>query len=75
MLVIHGGPGPEYVELLQHFDELANDFTLIFYDQRGSGRSSFIVDSTTINHKDFVEDMGFSQMKLNFEKIDIIGYS
>jgi proline iminopeptidase len=39
VLVLHGGPGADHAYLLPHFLDLADEFELIFYDQRGGGRS------------------------------------
>jgi proline iminopeptidase len=39
LLVLHGGPGAHHDYLLPHFLDLADEFELIFYDQRGGGRS------------------------------------
>lgn len=37
--MLHGGPGAHHDYLLPHFLELADEFELVFYDQRGGGRS------------------------------------
>lgn len=39
LLVLHGGPGADHGYLLPQFLDLATDFELVFYDQRGGGRS------------------------------------
>lgn len=39
VLVLHGGPGADHEYLLPQFLDLAGDFELVFYDQRGGGRS------------------------------------
>lgn len=39
LLVLHGGPGAHHDYLLPHFLDLADEFELLFYDQRGGGRS------------------------------------
>lgn len=39
VLVLHGGPGAHHDYLLPHFLDLADQFELVFYDQRGGGRS------------------------------------
>ena len=38
-VVLHGGPGAQHDYLLPGFDRLARGRTLIYYDQRGGGRS------------------------------------
>ncbi|MDR1335170.1 MAG: alpha/beta hydrolase [Holosporaceae bacterium] len=39
IIIIHGGPGLDHSYLLPQMLELAKDHELIFYDQRGSGKS------------------------------------
>jgi proline iminopeptidase len=39
LLVLHGGPGAEHGYLLPQFLDLADEYELVFYDQRGGGRS------------------------------------
>lgn len=39
-VVLHGGPGAHHDYLLPGFDRLADGRTLIYYDQRGGGRSA-----------------------------------
>jgi proline iminopeptidase len=39
VVVLHGGPGASMDYLRPQFDRLAGDRTLLFYDQRGGGRS------------------------------------
>jgi len=38
-VVLHGGPGMWHDELFPFFDDLATDHQVIFYDQRGNGKS------------------------------------
>ena len=39
IVVLHGGPDFDHAYLLPELDRLAVDFRLVFYDQRGRGRS------------------------------------
>jgi proline iminopeptidase len=39
LLVLHGGPGAHHDYLLPQFLDLADEYELVFYDQRGGGRS------------------------------------
>ncbi len=41
IIVVHGGPGLDQGYLLPQMLELAKDHEVIFYDQRGSGRSLY----------------------------------
>lgn len=75
LLVIHGGPVLDHSYFLPHLESLAEDFQLIFYDQRACGRSSIDIDSTTMNLAGFVEDIEQIRQKMGFEKINILGHS
>src|SRR2546422_7393771 len=39
VVVLHGGPGAHHDYLLPQYDRLARGRALLFYDQRGGGRS------------------------------------
>jgi proline iminopeptidase len=56
LLVLHGGPGAHHDYLLPHFLDLADEFELIFYDQRGGGRSK-TDDPTPITWQTHVSDL------------------
>ena len=40
VIVLHGGPDFDHGNLLPDLDRLTNAFRLIYYDQRGRGRSA-----------------------------------
>src|SRR5437870_9684409 len=40
VVVLHGGPGAHHDYLLPQYDLLARGRTLLYYDQRGGGRSA-----------------------------------
>ena len=52
LVVLHGGPGFSMDYLIDDLTPLAERHTLIFYDQRGSGRSTLVMpyslSSTTL---------------------------
>lgn len=56
VLVLHGGPGAHHDYLLPHFLDLVPGHELIFYDQRGGGRSR-IDDPAPITWRTHVEDL------------------
>jgi proline iminopeptidase len=56
VLVLHGGPGAHHDYLLPHFLDLAGEFELVFYDQRGGGRSK-TDDPTPIGWQTHVADL------------------
>src|SRR5437879_12061984 len=56
VLVLHGGPGADHGYLLPQFATLADDLRLVFYDQRGGGRSRAGTPTPTVS--DHLADLG-----------------
>lgn len=75
MIVIHGGPVLDHSYLLPHFEALAQDHQLIFYDQRACGKSSVEVDSATMSIAGFTDDIEQLRQALHLEKVDLLGHS
>ncbi|ELR68434.1 hydrolase [Fulvivirga imtechensis AK7] len=75
MIVIHGGPVLDHSYFLPHFETLAQNHRLIFYDQRACGRSSLEIDSATMSIAGFTDDIEQLRKALNLEKVDILGHS
>jgi proline iminopeptidase len=74
LVVLHGGPGFDHNSVIQ-LNELADEFQVIFYDQRGSGNSSGTIDSASITVKNFVEDLEGLRRQLSLGKINLFGFS
>ncbi|HLV26356.1 MAG TPA: alpha/beta hydrolase [Gemmatimonadales bacterium] len=74
LLVLHGGPGAHHDYLLPQFLELARDHELVFYDQRGGGRSK-TDDRTEITFKTHVEDLARVVEELGLSPLRVVGYS
>lgn len=75
LVFVHGGPGLEHTYFLPHMKKLTNDYQLIFYDQRYSGRSGGKVDSVFITMDQFVEDLEGLRVALNLGKMNLVGHS
>ncbi|RMG87369.1 MAG: alpha/beta fold hydrolase, partial [Bacteroidetes bacterium] len=75
LLVIHGGPGLGHAYFLPHFEKLAQDHTLIFYDQRASGQSASDLDSADISLDLFLKDIDALRAYFGQEKISLLGHS
>jgi proline iminopeptidase len=56
VVVLHGGPGASMDYLRPQFDRLARDRTLLFYDQRGGGRSE-VPRETPLDWRSHVADL------------------
>lgn len=60
---------------LPHVEPLANDFKLIFYDQRASGNSSRNVPPESVNPENFVKDLDGIREYFGLEKVSLLGHS
>lgn len=76
LIVLHGGPGLSQDYLLPQLYKLAENNLVIFYDQRGSGRSlETKLDDESINIDQFVEDLETLRTSLGFDKFILMGHS
>jgi proline iminopeptidase len=74
LLVLHGGPGADHAYLLPQMLDLAPEFELIFYDQRGGGQSKESVP-TRITWETQVNDLAVVIAELGIEPVSLVGYS
>lgn len=74
LLVIHGGPGGRSCDLAA-LEALATDRPVIFYDQRGSGRSSVATDTASWNLPRFVADLDSLRRALGLSQLHLYGHS
>jgi proline iminopeptidase len=72
--VLHGGPGAHHDYLLPQMLELAKDHELVFYDQRGGGRSK-TDERTPITWRTHVADLDIVIDELGLGIPSIVGYS
>ena len=76
IVVLHGGPGFNFRYIQPFVTRLADHFQIIFYDQRGSGDSTYFpLNVTTINVQTFVEDLEKLRNHLGFKKWAVLGHS
>lgn len=76
LIVIHGGAG--YIThdyLLPHMEPLAKNNLVVFYDQRGLGRSTGELNPENINIKTYIEDIEAIRSFLGVKKISLLGHS
>ncbi len=74
LLIVHGGPGLNHTYFLPHLKKLSKRYSLIFYDQRASGRSA-IPSPDSISLKFFVDDIEAIRTSLGLEKLLIFSHS
>ena len=75
LVVLHGGPGLFHDYLVPHFKNLAQEYQIIFYDQRGCGKTDFPQDTSSINIETYVEDLEAIRIYLKLDKLNLIGHS
>lgn len=75
IIVLHGGPGLSQDYLLPHMLELAKTHRVIFYDQRGCGRSTGDVNAETINISCYVSDLEAVRKAFGCDDVTILGHS
>ena len=73
-VVLHGGPGAHHDYLLPGFDGLSAGRTLIYYDQRGGGRSPVARD-IPVGWKEHVADLEALRVLWGLERMPLVGYS
>jgi proline iminopeptidase len=74
LLVLHGGPGADHLYLLPQMLHLGEKHDLLFYDQRGGGRSK--ADARIpITWETHVEDLGAVVEEFGLDPLTIVGYS
>ena len=74
LLVLHGGPGADHCYLLPQLLQLGEKHDLLFYDQRGGGRSKSDA-RVPITWKTHVEDLGALVQEHQLDPLSIVGYS
>lgn len=74
VVVVHGGPGLDHGSLLPDLEPLTKTHRLVFYDQRGGGRST-LVDAPHLGIDDHVADLESLREHLGLEKVTLLAHS
>lgn len=75
VIVIHGGPGFSMEYFADDLEPLAQQHTLVFYDQRGAGRSSLVSDSILLDAERFAEDLEAVRRHFGLQHLTLLGHS
>lgn len=77
LIVANGGPGFDHNYLLcgDVWDTLAKGRRIVFYDQRGNGRSSELKEGQPCGLAEQIDDLEALRAHLGFEKFDLLGHS
>ncbi len=74
VVILHGGPGAHHDYLLPGFDALGKGRTLVYYDQRGGGRSA-VARETPVGWQEQVADLEELRKHWGLEQLTLAGYS
>jgi proline iminopeptidase len=61
--------------LVEDLTPLAAHHTLLFYDQRGAGRSSLVGDSAALDGQRFAEDLEAVRQHFGLQRVTLLGHS
>ena len=75
LVILHGGPDFNHNYLLPDLDRLSSVFRLIYYDQRGRGKSSGSVTSETVSIESEVDDLDRLRQYFDLRTIAVLGHS
>jgi proline iminopeptidase len=75
ILVVHGGPGMDHTYLLPGMTGLARAHRVVFYDQRGSGRTEGDVNASTVSFDRFLSDIDALIDSLKLGQPVLLGHS
>ena len=74
VIVLHGGPGVDHSMFRPYLDPLADEFRLLYVDERGQGRSER-VDPVTLSLDVFARDVDLLGEALGLERFALLGHS
>lgn len=75
LVILHGGPDFNHHYLLPEMDRLARHFRLIYYDQRGRGKSSPGVTAENVTIESEIDDLDKLRRHLELDSLALLGHS
>ncbi|HSB86804.1 MAG TPA: alpha/beta fold hydrolase [Ilumatobacteraceae bacterium] len=75
IVVVHGGPDFDHEYLLPDLDCLTDAYRLVYYDQRGRGRSSEGIGPDDVTMRTEMEDLDAVRQSLGVDSIILLGHS
>lgn len=75
IVVLHGGPGMTMDYLIPDLAPLRARYTLVAYDQRGSGRSTAPLDTGHISLAKHLSDIDLIRRRVGMSRLTILGHS
>ncbi|EJV72673.1 hypothetical protein BWGOE4_23610 [Bacillus mycoides] len=76
LIIVHGGPGGNHYVFERTLGvKLEEYITVVYYEQRGCGRSDAPQDDDEYSINILVEDLEKLRKRLNVKKVNLLGYS
>jgi len=76
LVIIHGGPGLSFTYFGHELDPLAaRGHALLFYDQRGVGRSTLVSDSAGLQAPRYADDLEAVRRHFKLESLNTLSHS
>jgi proline iminopeptidase len=75
VVMLHGGPASDMESSLRDLAPLARGRTLLFYDQRGGGRSGPVADLASVTAGQHVRDLEDLRRHFGLERLTLFGHS
>jgi proline iminopeptidase len=75
LLILHGGPDFDHTYLLPELDRLSHTCRLIYYDQRGRGKSADHVQPAEVTLQSEIEDIEALRTYLSLDAVALLGHS
>ncbi len=75
VIAIHGGPGVDLESIAPDFAPLTAHHTVIFYDQRGAGRSTLPKDTALLTAAKQIDDLDAVRRHFGLTRVTLIAHS
>src|SRR5689334_22858504 len=75
LIAIHGGPGVDLESIYGDFAPLTEQHVVIFYDQRGAGRSTLPRDTTILSAATQISDLDAVRRRFKLDRVVLVAHS
>ena len=75
IIAIHGGPGVDLESIYGDFTPLADKHVVVFYDQRGAGRSTLPRDTTVLTAAAQIADLDAVRRHFKLDRVTLVAHS
>lgn len=75
LVAVHGGPGNSLESIRPDLEPLAKNRTVIYYDQRGNGRSALVKERDKLSISNHIADLEAVRTHFKLDKMTLLGNS